>query len=119
MATIESKIESKKRELESLKRIADLTEAMKSQLFILSEQIKQIETDGSRVADIMRIWDLVTQSISAAGLGLLRYGEDNYKVGDWKEENNNKSPNQLENQAMPLPEGLVRVSASKEEPYTL
>lgn len=115
MSTIESKIESKKRELESLKRIADLTDTMKSQLSILSEQVKQIETDGSHVADIMSIWDSVTQSISAAGLGLLRYGEDNYKVGDWKEENNSKSKNQSENQAMPLPEGLVRVSASKEE----
>lgn len=115
MSTIDSKIESKKRELESLKRIADLTETMKSQLSILSERVKQIETDGSRVADITSIWDLVTQSISAAGLGLLRYGEDNYKVGDWEEEDKSKSTNQSENQGMPLPEGLVRVSASKEE----
>lgn len=115
MSTIESQIESKKRELESLKRIAALTETMKSQLSVLSEQVKQIETDGSRVADVMSIWDSVTQSISAAGLGLLRYGEDNYKVGDWKDNDKSNSTNESEDQAMPLPEGLVRVSASNEE----
>lgn len=118
MSTIDSQIASKQKELESLKKITELTDTMKSHLTQLSEQVKDIETDGSRVASIMNVWDTVTESISAAGLGLLRYGEDNYKVGEWQDDSANATQDKTgkpEQENMPLPEGLVRVSATTED----
>lgn len=112
MSQLETQIETKRRELDALKKITKLTGTMKSQLSQLSEQVKDIETDGARVADVMSIWDSVTQSISAAGLGLLRYGEDNYKVGTWGDSNAKSS---VDGQDMPLPEGLVRVSTEQQK----
>ena len=113
MSSIESQIAAKQKELESLKKITELTNTMKSQLTQLSAQVKDIETDGSRVANVMSVWDTVTQSISAAGLGLLRYSEDNYKVGEWQDAADPSEKPEQEN--MPLPEGLVRVSTRTEE----
>lgn len=115
MAGIEEQISAKKKELESLKKIAQLTDTMKSQLIQLGAEVKEMEKDGSNVANVMSVWDSVTQSISAAGLGLLRYGEDNYKVGEWKEPTEDKATDAAEKPAIPLPEGLVRVSTTNEE----
>ncbi|CAL9733259.1 DASH complex subunit Dad2p [Monosporozyma servazzii] len=118
MSNIESQLASKQKELESLKKITELTNTMKSQLSQLSAQVKDIETDGSRVANVMSVWDTVTQSISAAGLGLLRYSEDNYKVGEWQDatDADADAADKPEQENMPLPEGLVRVSTATEEP---
>ncbi|CCK73040.1 Dad2p KNAG_0M01870 [Huiozyma naganishii CBS 8797] len=106
MVTVEEQMSAKREELETLKKITELTNTMKSQLDELSDQVGEIEASGESIANVVKLWDSVTQSISAAGLGLLRYGEKDYKVGQWSEDAEKKK----EADTMPFPEGLVRVN---------
>lgn len=123
---LQDKLETKRKELESLKKITELTTTFKNQLVQLNDEIKIIEEKAGNVSNIMEIWDSIIQSISAAGLGLLRYGEENYKTGLWEEEqdqdlnNENSTSNDDNTEAhekkkkakIALPEGLVRVNTT-------
>lgn len=124
----QQRLDVKKKELESLKKITQLTETFKTQLIQLNNEMKIIEKKADNVSNVMEIWDSIIQSVSAAGLGLLRYGEENYKTGLWAEEQNvdqdttkeNTTNNGIENamdekrrkSKTALPEGLVRVNTS-------
>lgn len=81
---LEQQLHLKQKELEQLKQINSTIETMKTQLDLLSKQVKQIEVNSKAVANIMKIWESISRAISEASIGLLQYVEKDYEVGPWK-----------------------------------
>ena len=81
---LEQQLHLKQKELEQLKQINSTIESMKTQLDLLSKQVKQIEVNSKAVANIMKIWESISRAISEASIGLLQYVEKDYEFGPWK-----------------------------------
>lgn len=108
---MQDQIESKRQELNALRKINILTETMKKQLELLAVQVEHMHGNAESVSQVMKNWDSIVRSISQASLSLLQYAEGDYEVGVW---NNTNSSDTLEKDP-PLPETLVRVRVDDEK----
>ncbi|SCU77608.1 LADA_0A01310g1_1 [Lachancea dasiensis] len=116
--TLEKDIIAKQKELDALKKINSLTEAMRSQLDGLAKEVVGMHENAESVAQVMRNWDSIIRSISQASLSLLQYSEGDYEVGVWGQNSNDSNESHsAEDEAKqpPLPETLVRVKVDDDQ----
>lgn len=116
MLSLQEQAQQKQLELNNLKNITELTDRLKTELDILSKQVKQMHQSADTVADVMKNWDSIIRSISQASLGLLQYAESDYEVDqsqarvDDDDDDNDLDGN---DHKLPLPEALVRIGVNK------
>lgn len=102
-------VQQKIQELDYLQNITSLTDKLKQQLDELSVHVKNMHDNAECVSQVMKNWNSVINSISQASLSLLQYTENDYEVGCWNNDSENK------NKEVPLPETLVRVKVINEK----
>ncbi|CAI4046771.1 hypothetical protein SUVZ_11G2920 [Saccharomyces uvarum] len=129
MDSIDEQIITKRKELQSLQKITNLTDGLKLQLVELNEQVKEMGTNAEAVAQLMNNWDSIINNISQASLGLLQYAEGDYEIGPWEDskkseseqqrekdlESHEENDNDEEEDLVPLPETMVRIRVDGNE----
>lgn len=104
----------KQKELESLRQLATLTENLKHELDDLSNSASKINSNAEDVRNVTDHWNSIMRSISQASLKILQYASSDYEVDPWKNLDDNKGKQDMQNKdEIPLPETLVRIRSAQ------
>ncbi|CCH58714.1 hypothetical protein TBLA_0A09270 [Henningerozyma blattae CBS 6284] len=113
--SLEHILREKTAELQALKQITSLTDNLKVELEQMAIQTSKIRDNSASVSEVTDHWNSILRSISQASLKILQYTQSDYEVGSWKNENNATEKDEDKDNAVPLPETLVRIRTDDDD----
>ncbi|GME69512.1 unnamed protein product [[Candida] boidinii] len=112
--SLHAKLHNKRKELENLTVIAELTSSINQSLLKFNQDLENLEEEYDQITKISSNWQEIIRSISLASSSLANYQVSDYEDPQDKSDGDDPVSTKSGGRGRPLPETLIRIKLDEE-----